>query len=134
MIYLEKNEYGVISLDDSYIHQIIKDSIRPFGEKVHIFEYKDSQANYLKYFTINNDYQKLSFSFENDEIYLRIPLVVSLGQSLSTVANSMISAISDSIINDLQLDIKNIDIVITAVHTNKAFSKRNLVFSYKKDE
>ena len=49
MLYQETNDYGVITIDDSFLNQLIKDSLRPYEGKVFRANYKGgSQAFMIK--------------------------------------------------------------------------------------
>lgn len=131
MIYLEKNEYGVISLDNNYIYKLIKDAISEFGDSVKISEFKPSFPGYYKIFALSSDFNDIKIENRDDGLYISIPVIAEYGKSLKTIANSIILHVYSSLKNELDIQICDIEVIITAVATNKSFSKRNIVFSLK---
>jgi len=129
MFYQKKNQYGVISIDDSLVKQIIENSVREFNGKVLLSNKKGQIFDNVKIFGVNDT--NIYFDYEDNEkdFLINVYIIVKFGQSLSYVSNLIISNIYNVIYSDLGLNVDNINVIIKGIQTNKVLSKRELVYS-----
>ena len=131
MLHQETNEYGVISIDNTFLNQIIRESLKPYEGKAWKANYKGKTSDiFIK--LGNMDALADQVIKESDKgIYIKVYLIVKFGVSLGAVTGSIINNLADVLENDLELKVDNIDIVITAMMMNKNVVKRDIVYSYK---
>ncbi len=130
MLHQETNEYGVITVDNAFLNQLIKDSLKPFEGRVWKANYKGKSQDFL--IKLGN-YDALSEQVVKETekgIYIRIYLLIKFGLSMGTMSKSIIDNIADTLTNDLGLNIDDIEVVITGMIMTKGIAKRNVVYKY----
>ena len=134
MLYQETNEYGVISIDNTFLNQIIKESLKPYEGKAWKANYKGKSSDF--FIKIGNIDALADQEIKESEkgIYIKIYLIVKFGISMGSVSKAIIDNITDVLINDLELKVDDIEVVITAMMMNKNIVKRNIVYNYRKHD
>ena len=134
MLHQEVNDFGVITIDNTFLNQLIRDSLKPFEGKVWRANYKGKGQDFL--IKLGN-YDALSELIVNESekgVFIRIYLLAKFGVSLGSVADSLIDNISDVLKNDLGLKIDNIEVVFTGLIMKKGIAKRQIVYQYNYNE
>ena len=134
MLHQETNEYGVITVDNAFLNQLIKESLKPYEGKVWKANYKGGSHDFMIKLGNYDSLSEMDLKETEAGVYIRIYLLVKFGVSMGTVAKALIDNISDSLENDFDLKIDNIEIVITGIIMKKGIAKRNVVYKYKHDE
>jgi len=131
MLHQETNDYGVISVDNTFLYQLIKDSLRPYEGKVYRANYKGRTSDFI--IKLGNIESLADQEVRESErgIYIKIYLMVRFGISMGTMAKKVIDNIAETLINDLGLQIDDIVIVITGLFMTKGIAKRHIVYTYK---
>ena len=133
MLYQETNEYGVISIDNTFLNQIIRESLKPYEGKAWKANYKGKSSDiFIKLGQIEALADQEIKESERG-IYIKIYLIVKFGISLGAVTGAIINNIADVLKNDLELEIDDIEVVITAMMMNKNIVKRDIVYSYRQN-
>ncbi len=130
MLHQETNEYGVISIDNTFLNQLIKDSLRDYEGKAWSANYKGRSQDFLVRLGTFDALSEIKASESERGIKIRIPLMVKFGLSMSTLADHVIKYIVDTLKNDLGLKIDEIEIIITGMIMSKGIAKRSVVFRY----
>jgi len=106
-----ENEYGVISLDEGLVYQLISDSLKPWEGKARIAGDREVRLS------------------ENG-IYIFVPLGLKFGSSISEISRSVIAYIADAVANSLELPIDDIVVKIAQISTSKTTVKKGIKISY----
>ncbi len=131
MIYQEKNEFGVITVDDAFLNQLIKESLHPFEGKVWLANYKGRSSNFaVKLGNIDSLAEKTVKTTE-EGLYIKLFLLVKFGVSIREVCSSIFQSLSAAIEEDLELTVDDFVIEITGVWAKNGIGKRNMIISYK---
>ena len=134
MLHQETNEYGVISVDNTFLNQLIKESLKPFEGKVWNAHYKGKSSDFMIKLGNIDGLADREVRESERGVYIKVYLLVKFGVSMSAVSSALISNISEVLENDLELQIDNIEVVITGVIMSKGTVKRDIVYSYRNDE
>ncbi|MBP5746620.1 MAG: hypothetical protein J6W58_10015 [Lachnospiraceae bacterium] len=132
MLYQKTNEYGVISVDNTFLNQLIKDALKPFEGRAWKANYKGRSQDFLIKLG-NFDALSEQVIKESDKgIYIKIYLIVKFGISLGAVTSAIIDSLADILLNDLEAKIDDIEVVISGMIMTKGIVKREIVYSYNK--
>ena len=134
MLHQETNEYGVITIDNNYLNQLINESLKPYEGKVFKAHYKGGSQNFLIRLGNFDALSEIIASESEKGVYVKIYLMVKFGISMGTMANAVIQNIADAVTNDLGLTIDDIIVEITGMIMSKGIVKRNIVYRYGSDE
>jgi len=129
MFYQKKNQYGVISVDDTIIKQIIETSVKSFNGKVLLSNKKGQIFDSVKIWGVNDSNNYFDFNDSEKGYEVNLYIIVKFGFSLTVATNTIINNLYNCINGDLGLYIQNINVIVKGIQTNKAISKRNLVYS-----
>ena len=132
MLHQETNDYGVITVDNTFLSQLVRESLKPYEGKVWKANYKGKSSDFMIKLGNMDALAEQELRESEKGIYVKIYLIVRFGQSMSTIANKLINDIADTVINDLEAKIDNIEVMISGVMMKKGVVKRNLVYTYKK--
>ena len=131
MLYQKTNEYGVISVDNTFLNQIIKDALKPYEGKAWKANYKGRSQDFLIKLG-NFDMLSEQVVKETEKgIYIKVYLMVKFGTSMGAVSRAVINDLTDVLSNDLDLEIDDIEVVISGMIMTKGIVKRNIIYRYK---
>lgn len=132
IIHQEKNEYGVISIDDNIIVQNIRDTIKSFDGRVWLANYKGKQNDLLVRLGNFDSIAQIDLSEGPEGIYTRIYIITKFGMSISTVVNKLFEVVSKILADDLELAIDDIVVELTGVVSSKGITERSIEYSFKR--
>ena len=127
MLHQETNEYGVITVDNTFLNQLIKESLAPYEGKVWKANYKSKSQNFLIKLGNFDALSEMEVKTTEKGIYIRIYLMTKFGVSLGTVSGALIDNIADSLENDLELTVDNIEVVISGIITPISCRKKSSI-------
>ena len=133
MLYQETNDYGVISIDNTFLNQIIKEALKPYEKKAWKAHYKGKTSDFLIKLGNIDALAEQEIKQTEKGIYIKTYLIVKFGSSLGTIAGAVINEIADVLGNDLELEIDDIVVEISGLKMEKGIVKRSVVYSYRQD-
>ena len=110
MLMKENNEYGVITLNDALISQIMSEAIRPWN----------GTAKYVG---------ERQVRFSDDGLYVYAGVSLRIGSSISETAKGIIDNIVRTVTDSLELPIEDVVIEVVQMTTAKNAVERSIVFS-----
>lgn len=134
MLYQERNNYGVISVDDTFINKLVKDILKPFDGKVWVANYKGRQQNFIIKLGNTESLAEIEVEQRESGVFVRVYIMTRFGVSIGQISKTLINGIYSSLHDDLELEIDNIEIVLTGVISSKGIAKRNAVTMLKEIE
>ncbi len=131
MIYQEKNEFGVITVDDAFLNQLIKESLKAYEGKAWLANYKGKSSNFaIKLGNIDSLAEKKVKTTEQG-LYIKLYLMVKFGVSIKEVCGHIFDTLSAAIEEDLELTVDDFVVEITGVWAKNGIGKRSMIVSYK---
>lgn len=115
MLTKENNEYGVITLNDALISQIMSEAIKPWS----------STAKYSG---------ERQVRFSDDGLYIHAGISVRIGSSISETAKGIINGIVRAVRDMLELPVEEVVIEVVQMTTSRNAVSRNIVFSSRGGE
>ncbi len=131
MLYQKTNEYGVISVDNTFLNQLIKEALKPFEGRAWKANYKGRSQDFLIKLGNFDALSEQVIKESENGVYIRIYLIVRFGISLGAVTSAIIDSLADVLSNDLDAKIDDIEVVISGMIMTKGIVKREIVYSYK---
>ena len=131
MLYQKTNEYGVISVDNTFLNQLIKDALKPFEGRAWKANYKGRSQDFLIKLGNFDALSEQVIKESENGVYIRIYLIVRFGISLGAVSSAIIDSLADVLSNDLDAKIDDIEVIISGMIMTKGIVKREIVYSYK---
>ena len=131
MLYQKTNEYGVISVDNTFLNQLIKEALKPFEGRAWKANYKGRSQDFLIKLGNFDALSEQVIKESENGVYIRIYLIVRFGISLGAVSSAIIDSLADVLSNDLDAKIDDIEVVISGMIMTKGIVKREIVYSYK---
>ena len=111
MLTKENNEYGVITLNDALISQIMSEAIKPWS----------ATAKYSG---------ERQVRFYDDGLYIHAGISVRIGSSISETAKGIVRAVRDM----LELPVEEVVIEVVQMTTSRNAVSRKIVFSSRGGE
>ena len=115
MLTKENNEYGVITLNDALITQILAEAIKPYG----------SRAKYAG---------ERQIRFSEYGLYVYAGVSIRIGSSIRETAQGILDFIVSAVSDQLELPIDNIIIEVVQMTTSKSTVDRSITFSSRGGE
>ncbi|MBR5731625.1 MAG: hypothetical protein IKX89_06740 [Firmicutes bacterium] len=110
MLIKENNEYGVITLNDALISQIMAEAIKPWSAK----------ARYAG---------ERQVRFSDAGLYVYAGISIRIGTSISETAKGIIDGIENAVTEMLEIPIEDIVIEVVQMTTSRNTVERSIVFS-----
>ena len=131
MLHQRTNEYGVITVDNAFLNQLIKESLKPYEGRVWKANYKGRSQDFMIKLGNMDALSELTVKQTDKGIFIRVPLLIRFGLSMGDLAHAVIHNISDALVNDLELEIDDIEVCITGMIMQKGIAKRNVTYRYR---
>ena len=129
MLYKEKNEYGIISLDEILIEQIINDALAPYKGSVYLAYYRGTVSDIFIRMGNFKAMEEKIVRLTEDGLYVKLFLMVKLGTPLRSTLEDIVQSVARRIKEELEIEVDNVVAVVTAMYSKQA-SKRNIVVKY----
>jgi len=118
MIYQQKNENGIISINEALLHQLVHEALRPW-----------TYTNKLKLLPENKDHKLVEMGEKG--IVFDIHVQLAMGESIELVSASVMDFIADELTSSLELSVEDIMVSIDGMFTRKGNTvPRNLTVKY----
>ena len=112
MLISEKNEYGVVTIDDGLIYQLFAEAIKPFEGKA-----KDMGDREVRY--------------GENGLYAYTGISIRIGNSISGICSAIIEYIVKTCSENLEVPVDDIIIDVLQMTTAITTVKRNIRVSYR---
>ena len=112
MLISEKNEFGVVTIDDGLIYQLFAEAIKPL----------EGKARYLG---------DKEVRYGENGLYAYTGISIRIGNSISSICNSIIDYVVKICTEDLEVPVDDIVIDVLQMTTVKNTVKRNIRISYR---
>ena len=112
MLISEKNEYGVVTIDDGLIYQLFTEAIKPL----------EGKARYVG---------DREVRYGENGLYASTGISIRIGSSINGICGSIIDYIVRVCTEDLEIPVDDIVIEVLQMTTSKNTVKRNIRVSYR---
>lgn len=112
MLISEKNEYGVVTIDDGLIYQLFAEAIKPL----------EGKARYMG---------EREVRYGENGLYACTGISIRLGNSINGICSSIIDYIVRTCDENLEVPVDDIVIEVLQMTTAKNAVKRNIRVSYR---
>ena len=112
MLISEKNEYGVVTIDDGLFYQLFAEAIKPW----------EGKAKYIG---------EREVRYGENGLYAYTGISIRIGNSINGICNSIIDYVVRTCNENLEVPVDDIVIDVLQMTTAKNTVKRNIRISYR---
>ncbi len=124
-----ENEYGVITLNELLVEQIVDDALLPFRGRVWCAHYRGPASALVLRVSGIEALKHREIRQTEKGIYIKVYLIFRFGVPMRSTCSRILDYIGDQIENCLELSVDNIELQITGTLSRKV-ARRSISFDY----
>ncbi len=125
LLYKIQTELGDIAIEKSVVRKIVAECIAEFDGKVILTNHKGQRGSIASKIGAIDENSQIIVTNKNDEIEIKLNIVIKFGTSISLVTDKIINDIKKSVKEIVGKEDVNITIIVVGI-MGKKLTKRNI--------